>query len=65
MSTPDALTQLIQTRDLSPEIAAALNLNPEAVASFGKLPEGTQQGMIDRLIDRFSEDLGGSWLPQK
>jgi len=62
MSMAAAVTALIETRTLTPEIIDALNLRPRAVADFNKLPVETQQGMIDVLIDRFSQQLGGSWV---
>ncbi len=57
-----AVSALIETRTLTPDIVEALGLKAGPVANFHKLPHGTQQGMIDVLIDRFSEQLGGSWV---
>jgi hypothetical protein len=61
MSTVDALTALIRTRDLTPQIAEGLALNPAAVETFHDLPDETKTGMVDALIDRVSNQLGGSW----
>jgi Ni,Fe-hydrogenase maturation factor len=64
MSMEAAITHLIETGTLTPDVVKALNLKPEAVADFGKLPPETQKGMVDVLVDRFSRQLGGSWTPQ-
>jgi len=58
----EALIRLIAVQDLTPAIVAGLKLKPNAVAKYHKLPDETKAGMVSALIDRFSQELGGSWV---